>query len=226
MMRNHKPPKEFQIEDEVWERTLFWEEEPVLTLSLRRPKLPEDTPGLRRMERYYRQVAEQWKARWEGPLYAQAQAAAGQARQSSRPFRPWEATLTFTVTYRQEGLLSLYTDTFEYTGGVHGLTVRRGDTWQVPSGIPRTLQSFFPPRARWRSQIYGEIRRQIQARIHSGESLFADDWEQRLVPEFDPERFYLTPNGIAVFYPLYAIAPYAEGIPVFLLPFPSTEEAV
>ena len=33
--------------------------------------------------------------------------------------------------------------------------------------------------------------------------------------EFDPERFYCTPEGPVVFYPLYSVAPYAEGIPVF-----------
>ena len=32
-------------------------------------------------------------------------------------------------------------------------------------------------------------------------------------------RFYLTPEGLAFFYPMYAIAPAAEGIPVFTVPY-------
>ena len=56
--------------------------------------------------------------------------------------------------------------------------------------------------------------------MDSGCSLFDPDWPRLLRRSFDPERFYLTPEGIAVFFPLYAIAPYAEGIPVFLIPYP------
>lgn len=68
------------IETEVWKRVLCWEDEPILHLSLQFPKLPDTPPGLRRIGRYYHQIAEQWKRRWEGRLYAQAQAAARSAR--------------------------------------------------------------------------------------------------------------------------------------------------
>ncbi|WP_186564621.1 DUF3298 and DUF4163 domain-containing protein [Lawsonibacter celer] len=213
------------IETEVWKRVLCWEDEPILHLSLQFPKLPDTPPGLRRIGRYYHQIAEQWKRRWEGRLYAQAQAAARSAREASHLFRSWEARLTYSVTYQQDGLLSLYLDAYEYTGGAHGLTVRHGDTWQVPEGTPRALHTFFPPHSRWRRQIFSEICRQIESRVKAGDSLFADDWEHRLAPAFDPEHFYLTSEGISVFFPLYSIAPYAEGIPAFPIPFPGDHPA-
>lgn len=36
---------------------------------------------------------------------------------------------------------------------------------------------------------------------------------------FNPRNFYLTDSGLAFFYPMYAIAPAMEGIPVFTLPW-------
>lgn len=57
-----------------------------------------------------------------------------------------------------------------------------------------------------------------------GESWFAPDWEARLPRSFDPERFYLTEAGPVIYFPLYSIAPYAEGIPAFSLAIPGQKE--
>ena len=90
-------------------------------------------------------------------------------------------------------------------------------------GLPRSLASFFPPRFRWRRAVLEQVRAQIEARLANGEAWFFEDWRQRLPAAFDPEHFYCTQAGPAVFFPLYRIAPYAEGIPVFPLSLP--EEA-
>lgn len=212
-----------KIEDGLWKQTLNWDGEPVLTVSLQFPRLSEETAGQRRIARYYRQAAEQWKARWTGPLFLRAQAAARLAREQSRPFRPWEAALTYRLTVQSETLLSLYLDAYEFSGGAHGVTVRQGDTWELPRGLPRSLASFFPPRFRWRRAVLEQVRAQIEARLANGEAWFFEDWRQRLPAAFDPEHFYCTQAGPAVFFPLYRIAPYAEGISVFPLSLP--EEA-
>ena len=51
-----------------------------------------------------------------------------------------------------------------------------------------------------------DMQAQARKRIASGESLFFDDWQERMEREFCAERFYLTQEGVAVFYPLYTIA--------------------
>lgn len=203
------------METREWKRVLEWEGEPVLSLCLQYPGVPGDAPGLRRVDRYYQRLAQHWRARWEGPLYLQARACAQALRERSRPFQPWEARLTYHITCQTETMLSLYTDAYEYAGGAHGLTTRRGDAWDLPAGLPRTLASFFPPRCPWRRLVLEQVERDIRRRLDTGESWFEPDWQRLAVREFDPERFYCTPEGPQVFYPLYSIAPYAEGIPVF-----------
>ena len=165
-----------------------------------------------------------WAARWERELYPRACTAARQAREVSHPFRPWEASLTGVVTLHTPECLSLYYDAAERTGGPHGVTLRQGSAWALPGGSPLTLGELFPPGFRWRAWALAEVERQLRARLSAGESWFAPDWEARLPRSFDPERFYLTEAGPVIYFPLYSIAPYAEGIPAFSLAIPGQKE--
>lgn len=112
----------------------------------------------------------------------------------------------------------------ERTGGPHGVTLRQGSAWALPGGSPLTLGELFPPGFRWRAWALAEVERQLRARLSAGESWFAPDWEARLPRSFDPERFYLTEAGPVIYFPLYSIAPYAEGIPAFSLAIPGQKE--
>ncbi|MEG1857476.1 MAG: DUF3298 domain-containing protein [Pseudoflavonifractor sp.] len=207
----------------AWRRSMKSDGEPVLTLCLRLPKFSEETPALRRMERYYRALCQRWRTRWEDVLFPRACAALAAAREGSRPFRPWEATLDFTVTRSGGGVLSLYLDARELCGG-GTLTVRQGDTWDLASGTPCVLADFLPGERHRRRRILTAVAEQIAARIASGESLFFESWQRAAERGFDPRRFYLTQEHIAVFYPLCTLAPRAEGIPVFMIPLPAVSD--
>ena len=60
---------------------------------------------------------------------------------------------------------------------------------------------------------------EIQRQETAGYARYLDGWRRRLRQQFNPMRFYLTPEGLAFFYPMYAIAPAAEGIPAFTVPY-------
>ncbi len=216
-MKQKKERLSVTVEAGTWKRVMKHEGEPVISLSLRWPKLPEDCAPLRRIGRYYQQMANCWRSRWEVSLYARACAELDALRERSLPFRPWEVMLDFTVTYNEQGLLSLYTEAYEYTGGAHGITMRCGDTWCLCNGMPRPLSSFFPPKSHWKRTVLVRVTESIQAALSTGEALYFDDWETSVAREFDASRFYLTQQGVTVFYPLYTLAPYAEGIPAFLV---------
>ena len=65
----------------------------------------------------------------------------------------------------------------------------------------------------------GGAAQEIQRQETAGYARYLDGWLRRLRQQFNPMRFYLTPEGLAFFYPMYAIAPAAEGIPVFTVPY-------
>ena len=68
--------------------------------------------------------------------------------------------------------------------------------------------------------LLAELTAQSEARLQSGESFFYADAPARVRRFFSPQRFYLTGDSLAVFFPMLSLAPAAEGIPVFLLPRP------
>lgn len=128
---------------------------------------------------------------------------------------PWTAALDFTVTRSGGGLLSLHTDAAERHGTARPLLVRSGETWDLTSGTPVSLSSLFPSGRRWRQQVLSAIEEQCAGRAASGEFLFYEDWPRRVALDFDPDNFYLTEDGVVVFYPLHTLCPAAEGIPEF-----------
>ena len=183
----------------------------LLTLHARWPQLEETCPGCRRINRYYDALAQRWKARWTGPLLADAKAGAG----PETP--PWEAGLDFTVTLFEGALFSLYWEASEEVGLRRPRHLRQGDIWQLPQGTPLTLRELLPRRRWWRGPILEEVRRQIGQRLQTGESLFYDGWPSLASREFSPGRAYLTPEGPVVFYPVETLAPALEGFPSFSL---------
>ena len=200
---------------QAWKRVMKQDGEPVLELSLRRPTFPEGGKTAR-AERYFARMAEQWQARWETALFPRACQALTNARANSRPFEPWQCELDCTVTFWQPPLLSLRLDVTESDGTSRPLRLRLGETWDFSTGYPRTLRSFFPAKElHWRKKLLASLRAQAAERLASGESLLDPDCPQIMERAFDPERFYLTEEGLTVFYPLYVLGPYAEGIPVF-----------
>lgn len=206
-----------------WTRVLKQDGKPVLSFSILRPAFPE-TGKTERVERYFARLAEQWERRWTDVLFPRACRAAADAVSSSRPFDPWQAKLTYTVTLWEPPLLSLRLDAEEQTGGSRPLLVCQGETWDLGSGYPRPLRSFFPARSRrWRKELLAALARQAQERLASGESLLDPDCPTLLARTFDPECFYLTGEGLAVFYPLYLLGPFAEGISVFHVPLGEAE---
>ena len=202
------------------ERTMDYNGEPVLSYSLCRPVFPKDGPTAR-LERYFAQMARGWQERWEKVLYQRACAALCAAREASRPFESWQARLEFTVTWWEEPLLSLYLDARERTSVRRPVISRQGETWNCATGWPRTLRSFFPPGDHhWRSRVIRQLQESALERLDSGESLLDPDCAHTLSRAYDPERFYLTEQGLAIFYPLYLLGPFAEGLPTFTIPLP------
>lgn len=215
-MDSSTPP----VTPQQWKRVMKRDGEPVLTLSIRRPAFA-DTGKTARMERYFAQFAQQWKTRWEALLFPRACQALTNAREISKPFIPWQAELDYTVTLWRPPLLSLRLDALETGPNAKPLRVCMGETWDCACGYPRTLRSFFPAKAhRWRKALLDSLRDQAAQQLASGESLLDPDCAQIMERAFDPDRFYLTKDGVTIFYPLYVLGSYAEGIPVFTVPIP------
>lgn len=126
-------------------------------------------------------------------------------------FWPFEVRTSFQVTYNQNGILSLVTQSYDYTGGAHGFTQQEGFNRDLKSGSKFTLAALNNPD--YRQIILDEINRQIDQEPN----VYFDDCIP--VDNFNEDYFYLTEEGVVVFYQLYEIACYASGIQEFLIPW-------
>ena len=218
-----KPHQELRVEvkREEWELTL--QGEPVMSCTLTWPELAGGGRGANAINRYYRHAAGMWRSRWERELFLRACLDLAARRAVSRPFKPWQVQLETQITLQTDQLLSLWQEGTEQHGFERPVSLRRGDTWSLADGAPRTLASFFEKERRWKRQVLEQVEQQVRSRLEQGETLLDPDCTRRLKGEFDSQRFYLTPEEVQVFYPMYVLGPGAEGIPVFSVPLPAVQ---
>jgi hypothetical protein len=119
----------------------------------------------------------------------------------------------YEIMLNKHCLLSIYFTNFTYTkGAAHGLTLAKGLTIDVLTGHLYQLKDLFRPNSGYRMRISNTIKKQIKEK------------DVPLIADFkgiDPEHqdFYLTDEGLVVFFQLYEYTPYAYGIPTFLIPY-------
>lgn len=214
-----QPELAVEVKRQEWELTL--EGETVLRCVLTWPECTGTWRGLEAINRYYSRVMQAWRGRWEREVYLGACLDLADRRAQGRPFQPWQAEVNTKITRQEDGLLSLYQDGMERAGYDRPVAVRRGDTWSLGSGAPRTLASFFSKERRWKKYVLEQVEEQVRQRLAGGESLLDPDCVHRLRQVFEPEHFCLTGEGVQVFFPMYALGPGAEGIPCFGVKLPA-----
>lgn len=173
------------------------------------PEFQGDYVGL---NQYYRIEAEE-RVLEAKKLYAMA----SMAFQKGTAGLPFELIDTVKVTYHKGNIVSLYIDSYDYTGGAHGLTTRKGDTWSLPSCQRVSFSSLVKNVPDCKAWAENEILRQIKEQ--KTEHLYFKGYSGLIMKYFDDKRFYLTCCGACLYFQLYEIAPYATGIPVFTLPY-------
>lgn len=214
-----KAPASLCTEDFSAQREWTVEGIPVLSASLTLPRpVCSDTRTARRIERYYRAMQRSYLAYCEHLLFPRSAEAAQAAIRSSMPLPHDSAVLNYQITWNRDGIWSLYIQSRESLDGRRAELLRRGDTWDLLTGYPLALSEFFPRRSAWRKQLRSFAAQEIRRQEADGTACYQDGWPRRL-RHFNSENFYLCEEGLCFFYPMYALAPPAEGIPVFCLPF-------
>ena len=211
-----------QLRTEPFAAERTWEVEgiPVLSASV---SLPQPVPAAdrvsRRIRRYYQGQCRAFLRYCEKTLLPQAAAEYRAALASSAPLPHFRAELSFRVTYNDGGLWSLYTQAREVTLPGRTLLSRWGDTWDLAAGYPVALTAFFPAGRGWKRQLLEAAEAEIKRQQRAGVARYHEDWRRALRRRFNPRNFYLTEEGLTFFYPMYAIAPAAEGILAFTVPY-------
>lgn len=202
------------------ERTWTQDGIPILSAEVAVPRpVTVNNRFSRRIQQYYQLQSRAFLRYCERWLFPQAVTEYHAALAASAPLPHFQAELSYQITYQEQGLLSLYTQSRERTLPGPSLLTRRGDTWDLSTGYPVPLADFFPPKSGWKKQLLRLAAESIQQQESAGIAHYHPHWNKALKRYFNRENFYLTEEGLVFFFPMYSIAPAAEGIPTFLLPF-------
>ncbi len=198
------------------ELTFCIDELPVLTAQIVLPHWERRANS--RFNRYYRACAESFTRACRREILPRAEAAYYRARENALAIPQWQAQLCSTVTLQRQHLISLRTDA-HIVGMPHRHAGRRGDTWDLRCDLLLSLSDCFPPQAPWRRLVTEPVCRQIRSAEASGAAHYHDGWQQKIHRAFHPHNFYLTEEGLCIFFPPDTLAPPSEGIPTFCLPY-------
>lgn len=131
------------------------------------------------------------------------------------PVMVYEVLLTYTITYNQGSIISLYSDEYEFTGGAHGNTVRTSQNWNLATCKQIPLSYFFPYDSYYMITILKQVNEQIAEQLKTNPTQYFDNYCQLVLEYFGLDQYYITPDSLIVFYQQYDIAPYSSGIPTF-----------
>lgn len=191
----------------------------MVTADFRYPIVSSVNTGAdKRINNYYRHLAKTLMRKAQRDLLPEAIDEWRYSVENSYPFRPFDTVMKYTVTTNDDDILSLYYDVYEYTGGAHGTTKRFGDTWRSSTGWFVELGDFFPRGVNYKRILTDNAVKIAARQIAEGTHQYFDHYPKLIKKYFSPQKFFILPGNIAIFYDQYAIAPGYEGTPVFEYP--------
>ncbi len=206
---------------QIIENLLYRNNKPILELKLSYPQImgPLSKVGEYRFNDYYRTSTRELNRRVRGELLHKASEEARMAEEEEYDFTLHSFVRTFSVPRLESRFTSIALDTYQYDGGAHGTTVRRGNTWDLSKGIQVPLSYFFRKNSPYRIAILNSISEEIRRQKEKEEIFFFENPIRNARQSFSERNYYLTHNALAVFYPLYTLAPYYAGILTYKIPF-------
>lgn len=134
-----------------------------------------------------------------------------QAENHGIPMIPYTAITSYKVTCNKGTILSIYINYYQYTGGAHGLTVRKAYNINLNNGTKLTLKDLFKEGTPYKDIINKEINKKIS---ENREMYFPSSFKGIS----EEQEFFIDDKDIVLFFQLYDIAPYAFGTPEFKIP--------
>ena len=128
-----------------------------------------------------------------------------------------ETVFDYTVTYNQNGLVSVVMMEYQYAGGAHGSTVQIANTYELDTGDALTLLDMMDGTSDYKACINTSIRQEIDRRVEIGD-LYEFEFDPFADIGEDP-GYYLSDSAVVIFFQEYEYFPYTAGIQEFAVPY-------
>ena len=205
-----------QIRTQTLTGNLQYENTVILTYKITYPEIIFSyyEPGRSIFNKYNKDIAIKLEKYAKTELYKNAVETYKFNKQNGYPIMVYELVNEYTITYNHNYFISLYTDTYEFTGGAHGMTYLDTYNYNLLTGDKLTLKDMFKPGVDYKEIVNNFITEEIN---NNPEIYFKGDEGFKRISE--NQSFYIDEDGIVIYFGLYEIAPYYVGIPKFKLKF-------
>lgn len=202
-----------QIQKRIIQKELKYENVVVLKYHIEYPQITNESNNIPSMKFniYNEQIAKQIQRKAENELYKEAVELYKYNKKNNYPIMVYEIYRTFEITLNTNDIISLYADEYVFTGGAHGTTTRTSQTWNMTNGRLINLYELY----RGNPYFMLDILKEISKQINQNKEIYFEDACCMAIDNFNPQNFYLTTNGIVIYYQQYDIAPYSSGIRTF-----------
>lgn len=199
---------------------------PVFTVKCTLPRITDagTSPASIAINEYFDQLA----ARAFGEATDLAPEAIDAYNSMGGEFFPWSEELTGEVVWQSEKYVSTKTGNDNYFGGAHPNFLLYSASFRLTDGKLMALSDFFTiPGDEVIDLLAGLIYEQTSTILdETGTYLLYDCTEEMIRGTFLPEHYYLTEEGLVLYFQPYDIAPYAVGLPQFLIPYARLESVM
>lgn len=202
-----------QIQKRIIQKELKYENVVVLKYHIEYPLITNESNNIPSMKFniYNEQIAKQIQRKAENELYKEAVELYKYNKKNNYPIMVYEIYRTFEITLNTNNTISLYADEYVFTGGAHGTTTRTPQTWNMTNGRLINLYELY----RGNPYFILDILKEISKQINQNKEIYFEEACCMAIDNFNPQNFYLTTNGIVIYYQQYDIAPYSSGIRTF-----------
>lgn len=131
------------------------------------------------------------------------------------PIKQYVVNVNNTIHYNKDNILSLTLHLYSYTGGAHGATSDESLNIDTQTGNNGVLKDFLGNNSGYDETILNEIKKEV---AKNPEMFFKEEVDKITKLPYN-QKFFITDDGVVVYFDEYAIAPYVAGRPQFLIPF-------
>lgn len=132
---------------------------------------------------------------------------------------PYEYNESYTIEHNKDAYVCITTYVYEYMGGAHGMTVQQTYHFDLSKGKSLKLEDFFKSDSDYETTINQVVEQGIKEADYAyylGDEGFPGITEDT--------NFYFAQDGLHVYFQQYEIAPYAAGLPEFVIPYEAIDE--
>lgn len=205
-----------EIRDNAYEYTYQEGETDILTVHISVPEIVGELES-------YQQINEVFQALQDSYIDSCAKMAE-EVREYSNDenFYTHSLDMGYTVEYNENGLLCILIEGYEYLGGAHGSPYRITYVFHIASGEQLTLQDFVTLDE---SEFFMYAAAAFEELIYASPEEY---WEDAIDTVYSTEgyqfMYYLTEDGLVLYFYPYELANYARGFVEVLIPFDGHEE--